>query len=70
MQKEDGQLLASYISYSAIWCKGLYGVLHPTTSEKRIDYTVITVIIIRSRFSPFGSNLTANSLKPASIDQN
>lgn len=67
MQKEDGQLLAFYISYSAIWCKGLYGVLHPITSEKRIDYTVI---IICSKFSPFGSNLTANSLKPASIDQN
>ena len=37
--------------------------------KKKIDYTIITVIIIRSKFSPFGSNLTANSLKPASIDQ-
>ena len=62
-------MLAPYISYLAILCKGLYGVLYPTTSEKQIDYTVITVIIIRSKFSPFGSNLTANSLKPASIDQ-
>ena len=50
-------------------CWPLTLVIQPYCVKGYIDYTVITVIIIHSKFSPFGSNLTANSLKPASIDQ-